>query len=475
MLRAVGLRTHSWNNRLRSLALVAGIPFVLPVFVFLLFAILGGAFGSDSTGAAAAAAAMTTLMVVGAVTLVWLPFGYLYNQRLIDWATDARLADDGIVGEASALLEELCISCGMAAPSLRIIETDAVNAFASGLRPGHYSITVTRGLLSMMTRPELRAVLAHELTHIRNQDVRLLVIGTLLVGVVPMTHGIIVKGYWFLLMGILGIYRAIFSALPVPLMKEMLTITYGGAYIVGAAGAHVIGGAGHLSSLLMSLAVSRRREFMADAGAVELTKDPDAMISALLKVDGQPELATRIDGVKQMLFHYSPSSVIDRMLSTHPPISTRVEALVKYAGGRLDGFAPKSVPLRGDGLAPHSGGASAGETAVAGSASSASRSGRPFRDDSVEGGERPTSEDPELTARYRRILETALSRVGEAASWADRTTVYDAAREVLRRRTPAWAAVLRPEESAEADRHQRAFAGAVREIEAELADPALGD
>src|SRR5262249_54234726 len=162
-----------------------------------------------------------------------------------------------------------------------IIDADELNAFASGLSERSYSVTVTRGLVNKLDDGELEAVLAHELTHIRNRDVRLLVVTQILVGIIPIVHNIAVRAFWFLIMSILTIYRAVFTLLPMPGVKSLVTVTYNLVFLAGKAIAFSIGFVGHVISLMINFALSRKREFLADAGAVELTKNPDAMISAL--------------------------------------------------------------------------------------------------------------------------------------------------------------------------------------------------
>ena len=216
-------------------------------------------------------------------------------------------------------------------PALRIIETDALNAFASGIRKGNYSVTVTRGLINELDGPEIEGVLAHELTHIRNHDVQLLVITQILVGIVPIVHNIAVRAFWLLIMFILTTYRAVFTLLPVPGLKALVTLTYNLLFLAGKGVAFVIGVIGQFCSLIISFALSRRREFMADAGAVELTNNPDAMISALRKIAGRSDVPTTIDGVREMFFDNPHLAGIEGLFATHPPIEKRIDALIRYA------------------------------------------------------------------------------------------------------------------------------------------------
>ena len=158
----------------------------------------------------------------------------------------------------------------MRTPALRIIETDALNAFATGLHEGQYSVTVTRGLVDTLDKDELEAVLAHEMTHVINRDVRLMVIASIFAGIITLLAQVIFRSLRFAGGG------------------RGKTSGKGAGLVILVALA--IAAVGYLLALVIKLAISRKREFLADAGAVELTKDPDAMISALLKISGKSKV-----------------------------------------------------------------------------------------------------------------------------------------------------------------------------------------
>lgn len=330
------LSEHIRASAIKSALLIAGFPFVIPtvVFVFILFA--GGLLGMRNAGAAAGQAFVFMLVAMLVVTVVWLPIGYLINQWIIDKATGARLLGRHEEPRLWALFEALCSKCGMRLPALRIIETDVMNAFASGLTEGRYSVTVTRGLIDELNDDEIEAVLAHELAHIRNHDVRLLVVATVLVGMVPMLHDVIVRGFWMLLMGILGIYRAIFSPIPMPLVRLLVDVSYTGMFWIGKGIAFAIGAVGKFCSLVIHFALSRRREFMADAGAVEMTGKPEALISALRRISCNSGMETNVAGVKAMLFDSPSVFGLDSLFATHPPVEARIEALLQHAPRRQE-------------------------------------------------------------------------------------------------------------------------------------------
>ena len=178
-------------------------------------------------------------------------------------------------------------------PRLRIIETDARNAFASGVRKGQYSITVTRGLMNALDDAELEAVLGHELTHIENRDVQLLVVSAVFVGIISLVGDLLIRApralLWSTSRGSGGGGGG-GGAAAAPRAAAAGAAGGGGGAIVLILIAVAIFIIARLLAIALSFALSRKREFLADAGSVELTKDPDAMISALRKIAGHSEV-----------------------------------------------------------------------------------------------------------------------------------------------------------------------------------------
>jgi len=274
-------------------------------------------------------------LAIGAA-LVWFVVAYFSYQSIIDLSTGARPVERSELPRVYNLLENLAISRGMKTPTLRVIETDAMNAFATGLHEGQYSVTVTTGLMNALDDQELEAVLAHEMTHVINRDVRLMVIASIFAGVITLLAQII--------------YRSIVWS----------SWTGGDRRRRGGAGlfmliALVAAAIGWALALVIRMAISRRREFVADAGAVELTKNPDAMISALQKISGHSEIHAP-SSVRSMFL--DDDEGVMGLFATHPPIDKRIAALVRFAGGRVTptptaaptpGIAPApSAPLTGE-------------------------------------------------------------------------------------------------------------------------------
>jgi heat shock protein HtpX len=223
-------------------------------------------------------------------------------------------------------LENLCISRGITMPKLKIIETPALNAFASGMNEKQYSVTVTSGLVEALDDAELEAVLGHELTHIRNGDVRMLVIAVIIAGVISFFAEMF--------------FRMFFYARWSGGRSDDSDRGKGGGGIAIVIAIALIALAWFLS-VVIRFALSRRREYLADAGSVELTKNPDAMISALRKIENRGDLEGATSGVMEMCID-NPRSGFENLFDTHPAVDARVDALVRYAGGHDPG--PLAVP-----------------------------------------------------------------------------------------------------------------------------------
>lgn len=320
-MAAVGLQTHIWANNTRSILLLAAFPVLLTGILFGLELVLmgfgflpnsGGTLGDDIAYAGSMLAGTIPLAVV--VALIWFAIAWFGNQTMIDLMTGARPVQRQDEPGLYNLLENLAISRGLRTPTLRIIESDSLNAFASGIREGHYSVTVTRGLMAALTREEMEAVLAHEMTHVINKDVRTMVIASIFAGIISVLCQLVLRG----LIHVRG--------------GDGKNKNAGPLILIGL----VIAAVGYALAIVIRLMLSRTREFVADAGSVELTKNPDAMISALRKVSGRSKLQAP-DDVQGMFLDNEREGFTDAMFATHPPIEKRIAALIKFAGGRDPG------------------------------------------------------------------------------------------------------------------------------------------
>ncbi|MBX7247838.1 MAG: M48 family metallopeptidase [Caulobacteraceae bacterium] len=316
---AVGLKTWIWQNNFRSLLLLAGFPFLLIGLIWALqlgliamdMAPTTGSFTGDlglSTSWLAATAPLGFVLAGG-----WYGVAFFGHQGIIDMATGAKKVERKDAPDLYNLLENLCISRGQTMPQLRVVETEQRNAWASGLGDKDAVITVTRGLLNTLNRDELEAVLAHELTHVINRDVRLTVIAAVFAGVITLICEIFFRMLRF--GGGRGSSRS----------RSGGGGGGAGALILIAIAAAAIA---YILALVVRSTISKKREFIADAGAVELTKNPDAMISALQKISGHSEIQAPRD-IQSMFIDFDGGG----MFASHPPIGKRIEALVKYGAG----------------------------------------------------------------------------------------------------------------------------------------------
>ena len=320
---AVGLQTHIWANNTRSILLLAAFPVLMIFIIYGLQLVLMGFGFLPGTGkglgddmALAASWLGGTIPLAFIVAAIWFAISYFGSQTLIDLMTGARKVERKSEPDLYNLLENLAISRGLRTPTLRVIDNDSLNAFATGLHEGQYSITVTRGLLATLTRDELEAVLAHELTHVINKDVRTMVIASVFAGIISVIAELVFRGLFYTRGG--G-RRDNKNALPL--------------ILIGLAFAAV----GFALAIVIRMMLSRTREYVADAGAVELTKNPDAMISALRKVEGRSSLKGP-DELQQLFLDNQPDGMgLEGLFASHPPIQKRVDALVKFGGGRDPG------------------------------------------------------------------------------------------------------------------------------------------
>ncbi len=333
-MAAYGLYTHIRKNRRRSVALLIGLFFLVYLMVFA-GALIARAFTHDAPLDFLIARAWQDMIVAAPVatigTAIWILIAYKFHQSLIDAITGGHEVTRAEQPRLYNLLENLCISRGIPMPKLKIMDSESLNAFATGMNEKQYSITVTSGLVARLDDAELEAVLAHELTHIRNGDVRMMVIAVIIAGVISFVAELFFR----------GMFRS-----GARWGGSSGSSSSGGGRKGGGAGAAIllaiiIIAVAWALSIVIRFALSRAREFLADAGAVELTKNPDAMITALRKIEGRGELPGVTSSVMEMCVD-NPREGFADLFATHPSIDSRVEALVQNAGGRDPG--PLELP-----------------------------------------------------------------------------------------------------------------------------------
>jgi heat shock protein HtpX len=328
-MAAYGLYSHIQSNRRRSLALLIGLFLLVYVLVYA---------GALTAEALSVDADLDTLMqlasndfikaapIATVGTVLWIVIAYFFHQTIIDAVTGGREVTRTEQPRLYNLLENLCISRGITMPKLKVMDSEALNAFATGLNEKQYSITVTSGLLGRLNDAEIESVLSHELTHIRNGDVRMMVVAVIIAGAISFVAELVFRLWFYNGFGFRGSRsdgrRGGGAGLAILIAVALLVLAY-------------------VLSFIIRLALSRSREFLADAGSVELTKNPDAMISALRKIEGRGELPDVTSAVMEMCID-NPREGFGELFDTHPTVDARVAALVKFAGGHDPG--PQALP-----------------------------------------------------------------------------------------------------------------------------------
>ncbi len=307
-MRFIGLQEQIRRNNRKSLLLLLSFPTLILVGAYLFFFFL---IGSNNMNEVNTQFIYTIPFILGGVG-VWFLIAYLSHSSIIKSTSGAKSLDRRDHKRIYNLTENLCMSVGMKMPKLYVINSSALNAFASGIDERSYAVTLTTGIIDKLNDEELEGVIAHELSHIRNKDVRLLIISIIFVG--------------------------IFAFLVEVLFRSLI---YGGrrkdskmdgrVVLVAMLIAVVV----YFFSIVFKFALSRKREYLADAGAVEMTKNAGAMASALRKISGNSNVESVKSGdIKQLFIDNSKSkkesnafSSISGIFATHPPIKKRIAIL----------------------------------------------------------------------------------------------------------------------------------------------------
>ena len=308
-MKYVGLQSQIWKNNTRSVILLILFPLVLFALV-MIFWIIYSAYQPEAE-IDPVSGFLRTIPFVAAGVLLWFFIAWSSHTSMINKATGSRPLERKENKRVYNLVENLSIAAGMKRmPAVNIIEDDSLNAFASGINNKTYTISLSRGIIDKLNDEELESVIAHELTHIRNRDVRLLIISVIFVGIFAFVTQALLRGTMY---GGTGGRRGNKNGAAIILIIILAAI-------------------GWLLTTLFRFALSRKREYLADAGAAELTHKPYALASALRKVSGDPriEAVTRKD-VAQMFIENpgvkKKGASFSTLFATHPPIERRIQVL----------------------------------------------------------------------------------------------------------------------------------------------------
>lgn len=280
---------------------------VLIIFFIIFIVLLGFIIDQTQGGSTAIFPIAIGISIISSLT------GYYAGDKIALSANGATLVSKNDSPELYRIVENLAITAGIPTPAVYIIPSPAINAFATGRDPKHASIAVTEGLLAKLERQELEGVLAHEFSHIGNYDIRLMTVVAIFVGTIALVSDLFLRARLFggrrsdnnagnagAILAIIGVILILLS----PVIAQ-----------------------------LIQLAVSRRREFLADASGVLLTRYPEGLISAFRKIQQEQLPVSQANTATAHLYLSNPLSgrSVAKLFSTHPPIEERIAALEKMA------------------------------------------------------------------------------------------------------------------------------------------------
>lgn len=300
----VGLYSQIRSNNLKSTLLLIGFPTIIVGAVWLVFFILGE-FKWEQEQTEVFLKVLP--IVLGAVAL-WFLIAFLFHSQMIQMASHSHTLERKDNMRIYNLVENLCMSQGRKMPKIHIIESDALNAFASGINEKTYTITLTRGIINKLDDAELEGVIAHELAHIINKDVRLLIVSIIFVGILGFIVQVLFRSILY------GGGRSSSDRKKDGRIMIVILIVTAIAYLL---------------TIIFRFALSRKREYLADAAAAEMTKRPDALASALRKISGNSDVEeVSSSDVKSMFISNEPKanafSAVAGLFATHPPIEKRI-------------------------------------------------------------------------------------------------------------------------------------------------------
>jgi heat shock protein HtpX len=277
--------------------------FIMVLFIIIIIA-LGWVFGRIS------GYGYEALFFAIAISIVMALFSYFQGDRVALWTAGAKPIEKNDNPYVYRMIENLCITAGLPLPKIYLIPDSSLNAFACGRDPKHASIALTAGIVEKLENEELEGVIAHELAHIKNYDIRLMTIIIVLVGIIMLLSDWLLHSFLFngneqndrgrlgLILFIAGIVLAILS----PLIAKLIQLT-----------------------------VSRKREFLADASGALLTRYPEGLAKALEKISQYKQPLKKANHATAHLYFSNPfqenKNFLSKFFSTHPPIEDRIKSL----------------------------------------------------------------------------------------------------------------------------------------------------
>jgi heat shock protein HtpX len=302
---------QSSANRRNSFLLVLVVVILLGALGFL----IGFAWSGETVGG------IGGLGILGLVAIAMSIGSYYTGDRLVLGVSGAREVTEAEAPQLLNVVREIALAGGLPVPRVYLIDDSAPNAFATGRDPRHASVAVTTGLLEKLDREELQGVIAHELSHVRNYDIRYAMLVGVLVGTIALVADFFLRAtFW----GATG--------------RRSSSREGGGLQALAMALALVLAILAPFAGRLVQLAVSRQREYLADASSIELTRNPHGLQRALVKVGADREVLEVANRATQHLYFTNPIKKWEErsrgLFSTHPPIIDRVNRLRELSGER---------------------------------------------------------------------------------------------------------------------------------------------
>lgn len=329
-MKYVGIQSQIRRNNIMSMILLIMFPVIILGMVWVFLALLnyfgGGYYDQygnlvhELDAEAVNYYFLTTIpWVIGGVG-IWFAIAYFSNVSMIRRATGARPLERRENPRIYNIVENLCMACNMPMPKINVVDDPQLNAFASGINSKSYTVTLTTGIMDRLNDDELSGVVAHELTHIRNKDTRLLVVSIIFVGIISTVMSLVLR----------MLYYTMWSAGNSRKGNGLSAIV---VLIIGL----VCCAIAYVFTLVTRFAISRKREYMADAGGAEICGNPLALANALRKISSDPGL----DNVKQpdvaQIFIIRPDQItsgimgfMNSLFSTHPDTAKRIAILEQF-------------------------------------------------------------------------------------------------------------------------------------------------
>jgi heat shock protein HtpX len=335
-MRYVGMQTQINRNNIMSILLLLMFPVIILGMVWVFLALLnyfGTGYYDDNGNIVHQLDAntvnyyfVTTIPWVILGIVVWFIIAYFTNTAMISHATHSRPLSRQENPRIYNIVENLCMTCNMEMPQINVVDDPQLNAFASGINKKSYTVTLTTGIINLLNDDELSGVIGHELTHIRNHDTRLLITSIIFVGIVSTVMSLVLRLVYNMMWFGGGSRKSDSDGKGNGL--SIIVILLVGLVCCAIA---------YFFTLITRFAISRKREYMADAGGAELCGNPLALASALKKISNDPGLddVGREDVAQLFIVHPDQMSsgfmgFMDSLFSTHPDTTKRIEILEQF-------------------------------------------------------------------------------------------------------------------------------------------------